>query len=116
MKPVVDVTRQWIEFTKNTAGDGPDAYLSPWSDLSHHLGHTLEDNFGQARDRLLRSLGAGAALSRVSPPRFPRTTLGCRPRGPVTMTPFLVPRPTTLGSTLMRPGPGPATSKFQLLG
>jgi hypothetical protein len=75
MKPVVDVTRQWVEFIKNAAGDGPDAYLSPWFDLSYHLGHALEDNFAQTRDRLLRSLGAGEALAQVSPPQSPRTAL-----------------------------------------
>jgi hypothetical protein len=77
MKSVVDVTRQWIEFIKNAARDGSDAYLSPWFNLSYHLGHALEDNFAHTGDRLLRALGAGAALAQVSPPRFLRTALGC---------------------------------------
>jgi hypothetical protein len=53
------------------AANGPVAYLVSLSYPSYHVRHSLKYNLTQTRDRLLRALGAGTTLARVSLPSSP---------------------------------------------
>jgi hypothetical protein len=69
--PVMNIGRKRIKFADDAAAKGPVAYLVSLSYPSYHVRHSLKSNLTQTRDRLLRALGAGTTLARVSPPSSP---------------------------------------------